>query len=104
MSDEYEIHVDNIGTTFKCTILNGDGIENVSGATTKNIIFTRPDGTKMTKAASFYTDGSDGIITYTVVSGDLSVAGLWRIQGYVEYSASEQYYSNIKTFTVYGNL
>lgn len=99
-----EIHVNNIGTTFKCTIEFNSQAQNISAATTKQIILTRPDGTRLVKTASFYTDGSDGIIMYTTVDGDLSVAGLWRIQGYVVLSASEAYYSNIKTFTVYGNL
>lgn len=99
-----EIHVGNVGTTFKCTIESSSRAENIGGATTKNIIFTKPDGTKVTKDASLFTDGLDGIMVYTTVAGDLNIAGLWRIQGYVELSVSEKYYSNIQTFTVYGNL
>lgn len=99
-----EIHAGNIGTTFKCTILSNSSPVNISGATVKNIIFTKPDGTKVTKDASLYTDGLDGIMVYTTVADDLNVVGLWRIQGYVELSVSEKYYSNIQTFTVHGNL
>lgn len=98
-----EIHVGNIGTMFKCTILSSNLPVNISSATTKLIIFLKPDGTRVEKAGTFFTDGTDGILTYTTVSGDLSVAGVWRIQGYVEIGSSV-FYSNVQSFTVYGNI
>ena len=61
-----EIHVDDLGTKFIVTVKDGDSVINVSGATTKNIIFKKPSGTKVTAAASFETDGSDGVISYIV--------------------------------------
>ena len=98
-----EIHVGNIGTMFKCTVLSNDVAENISAATTKKIIFLKSDATRVEKDASFYPDGTDGILTYTTVDGDLSVAGVWRIQGYVEIGSSV-FYSNVQSFTVYGNI
>lgn len=100
-----EIHLGNVGTMFKTTIVSsGSPVTELATATTKQIIFSRPDGVRIVKDASFYTDGSDGILTYTTIADDLSLAGLWRIQGYVEIPDLGEFYSNVKTFTVYGNL
>ncbi len=62
---------------------------NVSGATTKQIVITEPDGTQTTHVASFVTDGTDGKIKYTLAQGDLgdedevALAGDWHVQGRV---------------------
>src|SRR5688572_24919408 len=100
-----EIHKGNIGTILRITILDSDGnpMTNLGSATTKQIIITKPNGTKLTKTASFYTDGSDGIIQYTVISGDLDSAGLWKIQAFCIIGVQE-FYSDIETFRVYRNL
>ena len=72
-----EIHKNDIGTVFKVTIKDSAAVVNVSTATTKQIILKKPSGTKLTKDASFFTDGSDGIITYTTVRGNVEVARLY---------------------------
>ena len=105
-----EIHVDDLGTKFIVTVKDGDSVINVSGATTKNIIFKKPSGTKVTAAASFETDGSDGVISYIVTGtedGDLGVldeAGTYKIQAYVVLSAGNEFRSDISTFKVYRNI
>lgn len=98
-----EIHVGDIGTRFIVTVKDGDDIIDISSATTKNLIFRKPDGTLLTKAASFYTDGTDGILTYSTVSGDLEDDGFWKLQGYLVITGGT-WYTDIHDFNVHRNL
>lgn len=71
------IHVGDIGTIFRLTIKDTAGTAiNVSTASVKYIYFEAPDGTKTKKTAAFYTNGSDGIIQYIAVLGDIDQVGL----------------------------
>jgi hypothetical protein len=76
-----EIHLNDAGLQFKITILQCNGtIKDISYATTKQIIFEKPSGTIVTKTATFFTDGTDGIIYYNTVDGDLDEEGIWHLQ------------------------
>lgn len=98
------IHRYNIGVAFRGTVKDQDeNVMDISAATTKEIIFAKPGGTVVTKTASFYTDGTDGIIQYISQSGDLDVVGNWKQQAYVIQSGSA-FYSDIISFQVIGNL
>lgn len=98
-----EIHVNDIGTIFRGTIKDASTTMDVSGATTKQIIFRKPNATTVTQTAAFYTDGSDGIIQYTTVSGDLDTAGIWRIQAYIV-TPSGNWKTDVQQFEVYPNI
>lgn len=99
-----EIHVGDIGTQFIVTIQDYNGTaEDISAATTKQIILKAPDGTRLAKNAGFVTDGSDGQIVYTTVSGDMSTNGTWKIQGYV-ITPSGQWHTEFESFRVVRNL
>lgn len=74
----------NIGVAFKATIQEDGAAVDVSTASTKQIKFTKPDGTVETKTATFVTDGTDGVIQYVTVDGDLDMTGGWKATGYVE--------------------
>lgn len=78
-----EVHVGDIGTVFRLTIYDDTTLANLSGATTKQILFSKPSGMLLTKTAVFTTDGTDGKIQYVTVAGDLDEAGQWTIQGYL---------------------
>ena len=97
------IRQDDYGTKFEVTINDENGVVDVSGATTKNIRFEKPSGTKITQAASFTNIGTDGKIEYTTVSGDLNEAGTWKIQAQIS-TADGDWKSNISAFEVIGNL
>lgn len=104
MSVENQIHVNDIGTIFRLTITDENGTAvDISGATTKTIYFRAPDNTLLTKAGSFYTDGTDGILQYTTVSGDIDQVGEWNWQAYVKLAAWEGY-SEVLDFRVYENV
>lgn len=60
-----------------------DAAADISGYTTTiQMLFESPSGTETAKTATFKTDGSDGIIRYTVES-DFLTAGKWRVRGRV---------------------
>ena len=100
-----EVHKNDIGLTFKVTIKDeDDAVKNISSYSTKQLIFKKPDGTILTKTASFLTDGTDGVIYYTTVSGDLDTVGIWRIQAYINDGSSNYRKSNVGTFNVFDNL
>ncbi len=103
-----QAHVNDIGTVFRVTVYDttstgGSEVADISGATTKTIIFGRPDGTTFTKSAVFTTNGTDGKIEYASVDGDLDKAGTWSIQAYVVTSAGN-WNSSIGNFRVFENL
>jgi len=75
-----EVHQNDFGTIFRITISDGDDSVDISSATTKQITFRKPDGTVVTQTAAWYTDGTDGILQYTTVDGDLDTVGFWKIQ------------------------
>ena len=99
---EQEIHVNDIGTVFELTVMDGNSVVDLSSSSTKNFIFKSPSATD-TKGANFVTNGEDGKLTYTTVSGDLDVAGDWQLQVKVTLPAGT-WYSTIYDFEVVANL
>ena len=98
------VHNADIGTIFRLTITDTAGVViDVSTASTKFIYFQKPDGTKVKETAAFYTDGTDGIIQYTSVSGDIDQTGLWQVQGYVE-TSDGKFFTQKTTFSVLNTL
>lgn len=95
-----KIHVGDIGTVFRLTITEDGAAVDVSLATTKQIKFLAPNGTLLTKTATFTTDGTDGQIEYATVADDLSLPGKWQIQAHVAISGWDGH-SEALTFTVY---
>ena len=98
-----EIHVSDIGTEFRCTILDDGTAVDLSGASSIVIKFKKPDNTTLEVDAELYTDGTDGIIFYNAVSGDLDQAGVWKIQALVGIGGG-QFYSDIGVFKVLSNI
>ena len=98
------IHIGDTGTQFRVTVHDCNSVAvDISDATAKTIIFKKPDGSTLTKPASFITDGSDGLIKYTAVSGDLDAIGAWKIQAHVV-TPSGEWSSSFDTFKVLRNL
>ena len=98
-----EVHINDIGTIFKLTIKDGTLIVDVSSQTTMNIVFTKPDGQKVVKAASFLTNGVDGIIKYTTLANDIDQVGKWKIQAHIVIDDGT-FFSDITEFRVDPNL
>ncbi len=106
-STEPAIHVGDIGTLFIVTILDESGdIVNLTAATELEITFKNSRGQNLVVAmpdVSLYTDGLDGKIKYTTVSGDIPYAGTYYIQGRIV-TLNTEYHSTIDSFTVEANL
>jgi hypothetical protein len=49
-------------------------------ATEKVLIFRKGNGDTAQVDATFATDGSNGVLTYTFVDGDLDKPGAWQVQ------------------------
>lgn len=105
MAETGEIHVGDVATALQATIRNQDGnIIDVSSATVLQLKFIKPNRSVVTKTASLYTDGTDGIIQYiTADENDFDQAGIWNIQGYVVISGAPKN-SNIEEFRVFPNV
>ena len=77
------IKVGDIGTVFRVTLNDANGVLDISGATVKELKFKRPDNSTLVKTASFTTDGTDGKLQYASIAGDLSIAGDWKMEAFV---------------------
>ena len=102
MSDN-EIHKNDVGTVFVATIMDAAAVINISTATTKQLLFRKPNGTVLTKAGAFTTDGSDGKLQYTTIAGDLSDVGGWSLQAKLIFPAGT-WYSDVHRFEVHKNV
>lgn len=98
-----EIRIGDIGTDFRITLYECDEIVDISSMINGYIYLQKPDGTLLTKPASLFTDGTDGIIHYESIAGDLDQKGTWKIQGKV-WLPSGEWGSDIEKFKVYENL
>ena len=82
----------DIGTIIRLTITQTSDnavLDGLESASTKQIFIKKPSGTVLEKTASYYTDGTDGIIQYTTISGDLDEVGEYEVQGYVVIGSAE---------------
>jgi len=98
-----EIHYGDIGVNFNITVMNGAAVLNVSNANSISIIFQKPDASDITKTAALVTNGTDGKIKYTTISGDLDQVGTWQIQARVDFGASV-FSTDVQKFKVYRNI
>ena len=74
------IHVEEFGWVGKLTLQQDGSSVDISSYTTKEYILRDPDGTETTKTASFDSDGTDGILKYTVLTGEIDAVGSWYVQ------------------------
>jgi hypothetical protein len=104
-----EMRKGDIGTVIEVTVKDGDNVVDVSSATTKQFIFLLPDGSLLTRNASFINDGTDGKLQYTFTTtgtpaeAELDQIGTWRFQIYIVLQ-SGSWKSGIGQFQVYDNL
>jgi hypothetical protein len=99
-----EIHIGDVGTKFLITVKNDGVVVDISSATVKEIYFEKPDGTTLTKTASFETDGTDGKIYWTTsAAGDLDIEGMWKIQAKIAITGGS-WKTEIGSFRVWENI
>ena len=81
---------DDYGYALELTYIDVDteSAADISGYTTsQSVILRDPGGNSATKTAAFKTDGSDGVVTYTVADGDIDEEGTWNVRVQVESGA-----------------
>ncbi len=103
MAQVREIHVEDIGTSFRVTVYDSEVVVDISSATSMLLNFYKPDKSTVSQVAVHYTDGTDGVLEYITTSNDLDMAGNWKIQAVVTLPTGT-WSSDITKFKVYANL
>lgn len=87
------------------TFYKDDGsILDLSGAVSLEFVFRKPDGTTITRVPSLITDGTDGKASYTLLSAEVNLAGMWKVQGIADLPVLGVKHSTIPPFEVHRNL
>jgi hypothetical protein len=95
--------VGDYGFEIRMTLVDEDGTAvDISSATTRQILIEDPSGTVTTKTASFVTDGTDGLISWTVTDGFLATAGRYALEANVTDGSAFQYRSQTAILEVDG--
>lgn len=73
---------DAIGAVIELTITeDGEPIDDLASASSKVLVFKKPDGTVVSKTASFSTDGTDAKLRYVTEADFLDQSGdRWQVQ------------------------
>jgi len=76
------LQVGAIGSGIRATVVDQDGaVVDLSGCTlTSNFFLRRPNDTRIAITPTFETTGTDGVIIYVTVAGDLPISGPYRVQ------------------------
>lgn len=98
-----EIHVNDIGTEFRILISDDGSTVDLSAATDILMIFKKPSGSRIERNADFYTDGTDGLVYYRSVEGDLDEVGTYKIQANVSIGGGV-FNSSVGSFKVHHNI
>lgn len=98
-----EIHVGGL-TTFRATVREDGTAISIATATLLQLLFEKPDGTKLTRTGALSTDGTDGKYEYTCVPTDLDTGGNWRVQGDIALAGGWAGKSEIVSFKVHDNI
>ena len=94
-----------IEITVKKTSSTGAlSVRDISGQTALAIYAKPPVGAAKTFTASLTTDGTDGKLDYTTVSGDIDESGMWDIQAKVTEGASPITHTSVGELRVIANL
>lgn len=93
-----------VGVIIQYTVLdyNANPLD-ISSATVKSLVFKKPDGTVVTKTATFVTNGTDGKLKYTSIAGDLAPYGTFSVQAMLTMTGFDGR-SEVETFDVERNL
>ena len=100
-----EVHLNDIGTIFRVTIVESSVAVDVSSVTAKTLIFQKPDPTtSVTQSATFTGVGTDGQIEYKTLSGDTNRVGTWKLQAHLVFLNGDDLRSQVGQFFVHPNL
>ena len=85
MTQDIYVHKGDVGTPIVLELISNKTnlVIDVSGSTAISFLFEKPSGDTMLRVGSLYTDGTDGMIEYVTVDGDVDEEGKWEAEGYV---------------------
>lgn len=97
--------VDDVGTSFRFTLQDQDcDPVDLSTQTAMDVLFKRGDGVTFSRTAVIVNaPGTDGVLEYLTIAGDLSQPGRWSAQARVTI-ASGTFHSTVVHFEVRQNL
>jgi hypothetical protein len=90
VSEPTNPRVGDIGTLYQFTVQEDDVAVDLSALDmdTSKLRIGKPDGTVLNKTIVFDDDGTDGIVNYTIVSGDFDEAGEYTFELYLYWDAA----------------
>ena len=94
-----DIHTDDYGWVGKLTLKQDGTAVDISSYTTWVYILKDPAGTTASKVAAFATDGTNGVLAYTILTGDIDSVGSWEVQARIS-KVGAQITSEPHTFLV----
>lgn len=104
MTEPVRLHVNDYGVHFNLTIKDqDDSVVDISTNSGTFITFLRPDKTTFNRTPVIPNGGTDGLLRYTLQSGELSQVGIWSLSATVILN-SGTFHSNIPEFRVLPNL
>ena len=98
-----EVQLSDVKVRVIHTIYEDGVVQDISAATTKEIILQNPNGVSYTYTAALFTDGTDGKIYYDTLAGELDIAGTWKTQAKIILNGGT-YRSSVSSFRVNSNL
>jgi hypothetical protein len=79
-----QFHLGDVGSVIIATIIEDDEVVDISSSSDRKIYIRNPQGDVSEVAASLYTDGTDGNLSYTIPSfnvKDKILVGRWAYEG-----------------------
>lgn len=98
-----KIQIEDIGTSIRIRVQENNVNVDISPATSMKIFLKKPSGVTSTKVASFVTDGTDALMHYVSVSGDIDEIGTWKAQGWVRLPQGD-FFTEVTSFKVNRNI
>ena len=95
-----QIQADDYGWALNLTIEQDGVAVDISSYTTLQYIFSDPSGNDTTKTAAFNSDGTDGVLTYTIEDGLIDEAGRWLVRARVAKTGAEITSSALEMFVL----
>src|SRR6476661_9991439 len=108
MSTTGDVHVGDVGTTYKARIVDDGTPFDPTTATVKKLIFKTPDGV-VTRDAIVTSAAVDGVdqwyLLYIVIAADITdglhkTPGTYSWQGYLEFGTGEKYHTSVEQYFV----
>lgn len=76
------IYVGNVGVVIRLTVYEDGAAKDISAATSKSIKIRKPDGTTLTRNATFSGTGTDGRVYCVTSTDDFDTPGLYVARVY----------------------